>query len=230
MDEALRETADNLLRMGRSEEAAALYCDHGSALQNLGRTEEALVAFNRTLTIDPRHAASWNGRGNTLTQMKRYREALQSYDRALVIRADYSEAAANRLRLFAEGGGSQDLANALCERGALLAEDMRYEDAIIHFDEALLVKPDFTDDLCNRASALYHLGKLEDALKCFDIALTLDPRHAVSWNNRGHTLGAMGRLGEAAECYRNALAIQPDLFDARDALTELLNAAGKSRL
>jgi tetratricopeptide (TPR) repeat protein len=229
MDEALRETADSLLRMGRSDEAATLYCTHGSALQEQGRMEDALGAFNRALTIDPRHAASWNHRGTVLAAMKRYEEALQSYDRALVIRPDFSEAAANRRRLFREAAGNQGLANALCARGALLAEDMRYEDSLIHFDEALSVKPDFPDALCNRASALYHLGSLEEALKCFDVALTIDPRHATSWNNRGHTLGAMGRLTDAMECYQRALAIQPDLYDARDALAELQDAAGQSR-
>jgi tetratricopeptide (TPR) repeat protein len=177
------------------------------------------------LTINPRDTRGWNIRGKILLSMKRYEDALQSFDRALSIHPEFLEATANRLALFREARGNQELANALCARGAVMAQGMRYEDAIIHFDEALLVKPNFTDALCNRAAALYELGDLEGALRFFDIALSLDPSHALSWNNRGHALAAMRRFTEALESYEKALALDPDLYDAREAQAALLNAA-----
>lgn len=195
------------------------------ALVALERHSEALAEVNRALTIDPRHAAGWNIRGKTLLSMKRYEDALQSFDRALSLQPEFAEAAANRLALFREARGNQELANALCARGAVLAQGMRYEDSITHFDEALLVKPDFTDALCNRAAALYELGDLQEALRFFEITLSIDPSHALSWNNRGHVLAAMRRFADALESYEKALAIQPDLYDAREAQAALLNAA-----
>jgi tetratricopeptide (TPR) repeat protein len=211
-DKDLPDNADELLQ-------------RGIALLASGRHSEALAEVNRALTIDPRHAIGWNIRGKTLLSMKRYEDALQSYDRALSIHPEFSEATANRLALFREARGNQELANALCARGAVMAQGMRYSDAITHFDEALLVKPDFTDALCNRAAALYELGDLEGALRFFETALSIDPSHAMSWNNRGHVLAAMRRFADALESYERALAIQPDLYDAREAQAALLNAA-----
>jgi tetratricopeptide (TPR) repeat protein len=211
-DEYLTKDTDELVQRGVALLAAAQH-------------DEALAEVNRALTIDPRHAPGWNIRGKTLLCMKRYEDALQSFDRALSIQPEFPEATANRLALFREAHGNQNLANALCARGAVMAQGMRYEDAIVHFDEALLVKPDFTDALCNRAAALYELGDLTEALRFFEIALSLDPSHALSWNNRGHALAAMRRFTEALESYEKALALQPDLYDAREAQAALLNAA-----
>jgi tetratricopeptide (TPR) repeat protein len=70
-----------------------------------GNYEDALIAYDKALEIDPNHISGWNNRGIVLSKLKRFEEAISCYDRAIEIDHTYSNAwynKANALRNFAQ--------------------------------------------------------------------------------------------------------------------------------
>lgn len=56
--------------------------DEGNALYDLKRYQEALVAYDRAIQLDPNFAFAYNGKGYTLQQLGRSKEAQQAYEKA----------------------------------------------------------------------------------------------------------------------------------------------------
>jgi len=90
-------------------------------LQKASRFEEALVAYDKVLKIDPRSVDGLNDKGLILNQLGKYEEAITWFDKALEIDPDFIDAMYNK-------------ADALGELG-------RYEEALVWTDKALSLKP-----------------------------------------------------------------------------------------
>lgn len=54
----------------------------GAALVVLGRSEEALQAFDKAIELDPYDADAWNDKGTVLGKLGRHYEAQVCYDKA----------------------------------------------------------------------------------------------------------------------------------------------------
>ena len=65
----------------------------------LKRYDEALVAYDRALALEPELDNAWYGRGNVLRELKRYDEAIEAYDRALVSKSDLPGGEGARLNI-----------------------------------------------------------------------------------------------------------------------------------
>lgn len=74
-------TADAELRAQADSVDALLH--RGTALAQLGRTAEALAAFERLLAAEPTHAAAWSFSGSLLRETHRPGEAAHAYREAL---------------------------------------------------------------------------------------------------------------------------------------------------
>src|SRR5579864_5684234 len=68
----------------------------GDALSQLGRREEALYAYERSIQLQPDDASSWYMKANVLDELGRYDEAMASCDRSLELRPDYAKAWSKR--------------------------------------------------------------------------------------------------------------------------------------
>ncbi len=70
-----------------------------------GNNEEALIAYDKALEIDPNHVSSWNNKGIVLSRLKMFEEAISCYDRSIELDSKYANAwynKANALRNFAQ--------------------------------------------------------------------------------------------------------------------------------
>ncbi len=54
----------------------------GRVLDEIGRWQDAVVAYDRALALDDKQAWVWNNRGVALDDLKRYEETLAAYERA----------------------------------------------------------------------------------------------------------------------------------------------------
>jgi tetratricopeptide (TPR) repeat protein len=122
-------------------------------------------------------------------------ESLASYNRALALQPNFFE--------------------ALFNRGMLLREMQRENDALTSLDQALAVKPDHAGVWNNRGNVLRKLERFDEALASFDRALALNPNFPDAHYNRGNLLLRDLKRGEEAfRAYDKAVTLRPDFVEA----------------
>ncbi|MGE3540067.1 MAG: tetratricopeptide repeat protein, partial [Candidatus Tectimicrobiota bacterium] len=161
----------------------------GLGLENLGRHQEALAAYDRVLASDSRHDSAWVHRGTVLEALGRLDEALQCCDNALQVNPQSDQ--------------------ALVEKGMMLAARGQMEEARAFCDRALKINPRNEQAWVNMGAALDALGRQMEALGCYNNALTLNPRNEQAWFNSGVLLGELGRHQEALGCCQRTLTLNP---------------------
>ncbi|QWD81746.1 tetratricopeptide repeat protein [Polynucleobacter sp. MWH-S4W17] len=114
---------------------------------------------------------------------------------------------------------------AYSNRGNILKELFRHEEAIIALDKAISLAPDYAEAYNNKGNALQELHRYEEALLWYDNAIRLQPDYAEAYSNKGNALGLLNRYGEAMEHYDKSTAISPQYIDAywHKALSQLPN-------
>ena len=99
-------------------------------------------------------------------------------------------------------------------RGNLLRDLGRLEEALASYDAVLAVRPDHACTLRNRGDALLKLRRFEEALASYDKALAIRPDQAEVLNNRAAALLRLNRSEEALASCDKALAISRDFAEA----------------
>lgn len=70
-----------------------------------GNNDDALIAYDKALELDPNHVSAWNNKGIVLSRLKRFDEAIVCYDKAIEIEPEYANAwynKANAMRNFGQ--------------------------------------------------------------------------------------------------------------------------------
>ncbi|MCF0226311.1 MAG: tetratricopeptide repeat protein [Methanobrevibacter sp.] len=135
----------------------------GFILEVLRKYDAALEVYDKLIMIDSENPEVWNARGNLLTDMGMPNEAIDSYNRAVKLSLDDSEMDANALNRMGNAYidlGQMDKAlecyNAaidiekdnidfLLNKGVVLMELHKFEEAVASFDKVLLKNPDNED-------------------------------------------------------------------------------------
>ncbi|NVN90563.1 MAG: tetratricopeptide repeat protein [Desulfuromonadales bacterium] len=108
------------------------------------------------------------------------------------------------------------------EQGNSLADQGRFIDAILCYERALHINPDFAGAWNNLGITYKEQGLLDKAVFCYQRALTIEPAFAGACNNLGNALKELGRTEEAFACYRSALALVPDSVQVNTNLGNIL--------
>jgi protein O-GlcNAc transferase len=217
--------------------SASAYLNHGNALKELKRLDEALSSYDKAITLEPDDAEAFYNRGLTLQELKRLDDALSSYDKAIALEPDYTEAFNNRGNALKELNRlndalssynkaivlKPDYTEAFYNRGNALKELNRLDDALSSYDKAIVLKPDYSEAFNNRGNALKELNRLNDALSSYNKAIVLKPDYSEAFNNRGNALKDLGHFSEAECSYRQAIRIRPDNVTAHSNLLLNLN-------
>jgi tetratricopeptide (TPR) repeat protein len=161
----------------------------GTALIQIGQTEEAISHFLKALEINPRDAKAHYNLGNALMQERRTAEAVAEYRKALNIDPDYAMAHHN-------------LAVALQQLG-------RIDEAVVEYRKALSINPYDALAHFNLADALLRHGLTDDAIFHYRKAVDLDPWYFDAYCNLGVALMQMHRTADAVVCFQNALNAAP---------------------
>ncbi|MCZ6816122.1 MAG: tetratricopeptide repeat protein [Planctomycetota bacterium] len=102
----------------------------------------------------------------------------------------------------------------------------RLDEAIEHFRQALVNKPDFVPALNNLGNVLLERGEIDEATALFERAVDVEPDYAAASNNLGRALLAQRNLVEATARFREAIRLKPDYADARVNLGGVLQLQG----
>lgn len=89
-----------------------------------------------------------------------------------------------------------------------------YERAIVHYTEALELKPDFPEGYNNRGSVYADAGDFDRAIRDHNAAIKLKPDYASAYNNRGIVYSRKGDIDRAIQDYRKAIELKSDFLEA----------------
>lgn len=95
-------------------------------------------------------------------------------------------------------------------KGLSLASLNRHKEAVLNFEQALKVNPEFTTARIHMASSLIQLKKTGEALVCIDEALRRDQENWKIWFYKGEALWKSGNTEEALKCFDRALENSDD--------------------
>ena len=113
-----------------------------------------------------------------------------------------------------ESHGAPYAAEALVNRGNMLRQQRRHDEALASFEQAIALEPDRAEAFLSRGNALQELRRIEEALASYDRVISLRPDHADAFYNRGIALMQLNRLEEALASYDRVIALRPDYVRA----------------
>jgi tetratricopeptide (TPR) repeat protein len=123
-------------------------------------------------------------------------------DLAAVLKREFGE-------LFVPPAARDLEAWEFCNKGAALAALGQDDQALVCYDEALRLEPQFANAWNNKGVSLKKAGRTREALNCFDEAIRIDPRLPHAWANKGDCLAKFERFGDAVICLDRGLNLDP---------------------
>jgi len=169
----------------------------GTALKQQGRRDEAVLAFQHVLGLEPGHCDAAHECGALLYERGRLSDALGYLEPCLELRPNhvptlvmctacllslrkFEQAVAVNQRAHALDPGNAEPCNSV---GVALQLLGRQEDALPWFDRAIGLKPDFVDALNNKAVALSGIHRFEEACAAYERVEAVDPGNVgAEWN------------------------------------------------
>lgn len=192
------------------------------SLERLGRTAEAVRAFDRASALEPRLSEAWRGLseslellGDTAGAERALARQLRASTRDPVLVEAASALADNRLgeaegllreRLKADPGDVAAI-RMLAETGARLG---RYADAESLLTRCVALAPNFAAARHNLATMLYRQNKNAEALAQIETLTAKDARHPGYANLHAAILARLGEYDRAISVYDRVLADYPN--------------------
>jgi tetratricopeptide (TPR) repeat protein len=103
----------------------------------------------------------------------------------------------------------------------------KIDEAILHYEKAIALKPDFAKAKNNLGNLLQEIGKRDEAIRCYEQALAIEPAYAEAHMNLGNALAMVGLYEESMRHFETALALKPNYADALMNLGNLLQVLGR---
>ena len=200
----------------------------GFANSELGRYDNAIVAYREALRINPEFAEAWNNLGFTYNNIGRHDDAIAAFREALRINSEHAYAWYNLGVAYADLGRYDDaiaayreavrinpeLAEAWNNLGSAYDDLARHDDAIAAYREAVRINPEHANAWYNLGNTYGNINRYDDEIAAYREALRINPEHAYAWNNLGNAYGNLGRHDDAIAAFREALQINPELAEA----------------
>ena len=166
------------------QKTAKQWVEEGNTLFYKQQYEDALVAYERAIRLNPKYAEAYTNKGLALDNLKRYEEAIANFEQA--IRLDPNDA------LVYNG------------KGWTLNELERYQEALVAFEQAIRLNANNAFAYSRKGYALTQLKRYQEALVAFEQAIRLDPKLDLAYHNKGVALEKLGRKQEAQQAYERA--------------------------
>jgi len=93
--------------------------------------------------------------------------------------------------------------------GKVLSDESRFEEALVHFNQALQINPRDHEARNNKGLALLDLKKYDEASLCFKEALALRPGHYETILNMGLVMARQGKFAQAVKHFNMVLEMKP---------------------
>jgi tetratricopeptide (TPR) repeat protein len=118
--------------------------------------------------------------------------------------------------LSQNAAADQGIATAeACHRNGLILKTRgKLNDAVVCFQKAVRLKPEFAEAYNNLGNALYALGQINEALENYKQAIQHKPTYAEAFYNLANCLSTPGELKAAIDNYKKAIELKPEFAEA----------------
>jgi len=106
--------------------------------------------------------------------------------------------------------------------GSFFLKQGRINEAILHFEQAIRIYPDYADTHYNLGVAYGHLGRWQEAVEAFKQAIRLKPDDAKAYYALANVFLSEGNFGEAIRHVKRSLEIEPNNIGAKNNLAWML--------
>ena len=200
------------------------YSNLGRIYDRMGRLDEAIAEYKRSIAIDPNIAMAHSNLGAAYTSKNMFDDAISECRKAIAIKPNFAMAHYN-LGIAYDKKGTLDAAIAEYERALAInpryAEALnnlgdtyqkkgRLDTAIILYKKALSINPHFANTHFNLGNAYLKKGELDKAISKYKQAILIKLDYAKAHINLGLAYAKKGRLDEALSEYKKALTINPN--------------------
>jgi len=96
---------------------------------------------------------------------------------------------------------------------ALLTEN-RFQEAIVKFQRAIKINPNYSRPQNNLGNAFSELRKFDEAIKYYQQAIKIEPNYAEAFNNLANALRQTGKIEESIVYYNEAIRLKKDYDEA----------------
>jgi tetratricopeptide (TPR) repeat protein/CHAT domain-containing protein len=165
------------------------YLNSGKQCLEFGNYSIALNLFEQSITLNPGLAEAWEAKAATLRNLGRYEEAIAASEKAIALQMHFVE----------------NNAGFWLDQGCSLFDIGDFEAAIINYDKAVKIRPDYYEAWTSRGTALFALGKYEQAISDLDKAIVFKPDCENAWNSRGAALVALEYYEDAIASFDKAI-------------------------
>lgn len=174
----------------------------GNVFKDMGRTDEAINAYQSCVENDPENIDAWIELGRLIAE-KNIPAAERYFDNAL--RVDSNNVLALHSKAYYLANQKNDL-----------------EAALKLYKKINIVDPQYVGGYYNAGLLYLDMDSLEQAYKSFDLAVQVDPSFAAAYYHRGVTAELMGNNEQAASDYSTVLRLDPNFQSAKAAVERLL--------
>ena len=164
----------------------------------LGENNKAIDALRLAIQVHPEHAKAHNDLCILFLKAGNVRDAMKEYQKAVELNLNKD---------------NLDLHNNF---GNILATQGHYDEAIIQYNQALLIQPHDAVVHSNLALILLRQGKTDDALNHFREVIRLQPDNAKAHYQIALILKQKGLTEEANRHYQGPIRINPEYRDYKE--------------
>jgi protein O-mannosyl-transferase len=162
----------------------------GLAYWKLKRNEEALKAYQVSLSLNPYYVEAHSNLGLAYHTLGRHGEAIHEYQAAIALDPDFAPAYTNL--------------------GVTYHILRRYDDAIQEYEKTLRIDPQYAEAHYNLAITYDVLKRQDEAIRSYKTAITYNPEFSSAHHNLGNIYHAQGRFDEAIREYQTAITLNPE--------------------
>ena len=222
---------------GRKSPAIA-WLHRGIILAQKQNYEQAVIAYDRVLLMEPKESITLAYRCASLTELVQYELAMASCTEAVSGNGNWGDLSAafawlnqgkllTRLGQYTEAIAAYDKAIAIdpnsavtwAGQGYVLEKLRRYEEALTSYNRAVQIKADYTMALVGQCKMLNKTRQYEPAAAACDLAIQGDGTWresgiAEGWTQRSIALTGQGKYEDAMAAANRAVGIQDNYAEA----------------
>ena len=187
----IKYTFENEEMSRKNRHSTKYWYDKGIILQTQNRIEEALVAYNHAIEIDPNNEYAWYNKGRVFEELKEFDDAVDAYIQVSKINPNNPDA------WFSQGFID------FCEYQA-------YSSTINVLNRALKILPNHVPSLYYKGLALSELNQIEEAIDCYAKIIDIEPEFIPAEINMKRLLNEIYQMSDALEKLENLLESFPD--------------------